>query len=78
MLTWPKLNVSRTGSKQRARATATVPANHGVQPARCTIPRTSHQVTSAVLATVARLAITRMSGYGRYAIGDMTIPAKGG
>jgi hypothetical protein len=38
----------------------------------------SHQVTRAVVATVAAPAITRTSPSGRYAIGTMTRPANGG
>jgi hypothetical protein len=38
----------------------------------------NHQVSSAVVSTVATLATTTTSGNGRYAIGAMTSPANGG
>src|SRR6266536_323601 len=78
VLTWPNVSVSRTGSNEIARHTATANANHGVHPWRRTSGAMNHQVSSAVVSTVATLATTTTSGNGRYAIGAMTSPANGG
>src|SRR4051794_29436201 len=78
VLTWPKVIVSRTGSKAIARQTATAKANQTVQPLRLISGPANHQVSSTVVSTVAVTARTTTAPNGSTDIGDMTRPANGG
>ena len=78
VLTWPKLIVSRIGSNAAARQSATARANQRVQPARRAIGSTSHQMSTALVTTLATTLTVIAAGQGRYAIGSMTSAANGG
>ena len=78
MLTWPKLTVSRIGSKAAARQSATARANQRVQPARRATGSSSHQISTALVTTRGGTLTTIAAVQGRYAIGSMTSAANGG
>ncbi len=78
VLTWPKLIVSRIGSKAATRHSATAKANQRVQPTRRDTGSSSHQTSTALVSTPAATLTTIAACQDRYAIGSITRAAKGG